>query len=244
MRVLIVSDIHSNYTALDTVLSVAGDYDQLWNLGDTIGYGPRPNECVVAMRARADLMLSGNHDLACLGKIDLSDFNPDARTANIWNGKQLADDNRAVLDGLSPSMEVDDRFLLAHGSPREPVWEYLLSRAQAEDNFELFTQQVCFIGHSHVPLVVRLHPDGTCGDPMLGEADTLFELEPGFRYFFNPGSVGQPRNQDPRAAYIILDTDANTVLFKRIEYDVPQTQRQMREAHLPPALIRRLEYGM
>ena len=95
-----------------------------------------------------------------------------------------------------------------------------------------------------MPLVVRLHPDGTCGDPMLGEADTLFELEPGFRYFFNPGSVGQPRNQDPRAAYIILDTDANTVLFKRIEYDVPQTQRQMREAHLPPALIRRLEYGM
>jgi predicted phosphodiesterase len=244
MRVLIVSDIHSNYTALDTVLSVAGEYDQLWNLGDTIGYGPRPNECVVAMRARADRMLSGNHDLACLGKIDLSDFNPDARTANIWNGKQLADDNRAVLDGLAPSMEVDDRFLLAHGSPREPVWEYLLSRAQAEDNFELFTQQVCFIGHSHVPLVVRLHPDGTCGDPMLGEADTLFELEPGFRYFFNPGSVGQPRNQDPRAAYIILDTDANTVLFKRIEYDVPQTQRQMREAHLPPALIRRLEYGM
>ena len=244
MRVLIVSDIHSNYTALDTVLSVAGEYDQLWNLGDTIGYGPRPNECVVAMRARADRMLSGNHDLACLGKIDLSDFNPDARTANIWNGKQLADDNRAELDGLAPSMEVDDRFLLAHGSPREPVWEYLLSRAQAEDNFELFTQQVCFIGHSHVPLVVRLHPDGTCGDPMLGEADTLFELEPGFRYFFNPGSVGQPRNQDPRAAYIILDTDANTVLFKRIEYDVPQTQRQMREAHLPPALIRRLEYGM
>lgn len=244
MRVLIVSDIHSNYTALDMVLSVAGEYDQLWNLGDTIGYGPRPNECVLAMRARADLMLSGNHDLACLGKIDLSDFNPDARTANIWNGKQLDDDNRAVLDGLAPSMEVDDRFLLAHGSPREPVWEYLLSRAQAEDNFELFTQQVCFIGHSHVPLVVRLHPDGTCGDPMLGEADTQFELEPGFRYFFNPGSVGQPRNQDPRAAYIILDTDANTVLFKRIEYDVPQTQRQMREAHLPPALIRRLEYGM
>ena len=244
MRVLIVSDIHSNYTALDTVLSVAGEYDQLWNLGDTIGYGPRPNECVLAMRARADLMLSGNHDLACLGKIDLSDFNPDARTANIWNGQQLADDNRAVLDGLAPSLEVDERFLLAHGSPREPVWEYLLSRAQAEDNFALFSQQVCFIGHSHVPLVVRLLPDGTCEDPMLGEADTLFALEPGFRYFFNPGSVGQPRNQDPRAAYILLDTDANTVLFKRIEYDVPQTQRQMREARLPPALIRRLEYGM
>ncbi len=244
MRVLIVSDIHSNYTALDTVLAVAGEYDQLWNLGDTIGYGPRPNECVLAMRARADLMLSGNHDLACLGKIDLSDFNPDARTANIWNGKQLADENRTALDTLSPQLTVDERFMLAHGSPREPVWEYLLSRVQAEDNFELFTQQVCFIGHSHVPLIVRLFSSGECEEPMLADDDLLVNLEPGCRYFFNPGSVGQPRNQDPRAAYMILDTEANTVLFKRVEYDIAQTQRQMREARLPPALIRRLEYGM
>lgn len=244
MRVLIISDIHSNYTALDTVLAVAGTFDQLWNLGDTIGYGPRPNECVAAMRAQAHVMLSGNHDLACLGKIDLSDFNPDARTANVWNGQQLDAANRAALDTLLPHAAVDDRFLLAHGSPREPVWEYLLSRAQAEDNFELFTQQACFVGHSHVPLIVRCHPNGQVEDPMLADAELLFELQPGWRYFFNPGSVGQPRNQDPRAAYAILDTDAGTVHFKRVEYDVAQTQRQMREVRLPPALIRRLEYGM
>src|SRR5262249_31463806 len=97
MRVLIVSDIHSNYAALEAVLAVAGSFDQLWNLGDTIGYGPRPNECMLAMRAYADIMISGNHDLACIDKIDLSDFNPDARAANIWNGQQLSDDNRAVL---------------------------------------------------------------------------------------------------------------------------------------------------
>jgi predicted phosphodiesterase len=244
MRVLIVSDIHSNYTALETVLAVAGSFDQLWNLGDTIGYGPRPNECVMSMRIYADIMIGGNHDLACLGKVDLTDFNPDARTANIWNGEQLESNNRALLDALPPMREIDERFLVAHGSPREPVWEYLLSRPQAEDNFELFENQVCFIGHSHVPLIFRRHPDGACDEPMLADADKVVELETGYRYFLNPGSVGQPRNQDPRAAYAILDTDANTVEFKRIEYDIAQTQRQMREARLPPALIRRLEYGM
>ncbi|MBK9710273.1 MAG: metallophosphoesterase family protein [Kouleothrix sp.] len=244
MRVLVVSDIHSNYTALETVLAVAGSFDELWNLGDTIGYGPRPNECVMAVRNLAKVMIGGNHDLACLGKVDLSDFNPDARAANIWNGQQLEDSNRAVLDALPPSLEVDERFLVAHGSPREPVWEYLLSRPQAEDNFLLFEQQVCFIGHSHVPLIFRRHPDGQVDEPELADADLLIELEPGYRYFLNPGSVGQPRNQDPRAAYAILDTDAGTVLFRRVEYDIAQTQHQMREARLPPALIRRLEYGM
>jgi predicted phosphodiesterase len=244
MRVLIVSDIHSNYAALETVLAVAGSFDQLWNLGDTIGYGPRPNECVMAMRAYAEVMIGGNHDLACLGKVDLSDFNPDARTANIWNGKQLEDSNRALLDVLPPLRDIDERFLVAHGSPREPIWEYLLSRMQAEENFALFENQVCLIGHSHVPLIFRKHPDGHVDDPALADDGLLLDLQPGFRYFLNPGSVGQPRNQDPRAAYAILDTDASTMLFKRIEYDIAQTQRQMREAKLPTALIRRLEYGM
>lgn len=244
MRVLIVSDIHSNFVALETVLAAAGAFDQLWNLGDTIGYGPRPNECVAAMREHATVMIGGNHDLACLGKVDLSDFNPDARTANIWNGEQLDEQNRAELSALPPSLEVDERFLVAHGSPREPVWEYLLSQPQAEDNFQVFTNQVCFVGHSHVPLVFRRHPDGVIDGPALADADIMLEIEPGLRYFFNPGSVGQPRDQDPRAHYAILDTAAGTILFQRIEYDVEQTQRQMRDARLPPALIRRLEYGM
>lgn len=244
MRVLIVSDIHSNYTALETVLAVVGSFDQLWNLGDTIGYGPRPNECVLAMRLHADVLIGGNHDLACLGKVDLSDFNPDARTANIWNGEQLDPNNRTLLDALPPLRSIDERFLVAHGSPREPIWEYLLSRPQAEDNFALFAQQVCFIGHSHVPLIFRRHPSGQCDEPQLAEADLTLDLATGHRYLLNPGSVGQPRNQDPRAAYAILDTDAGTVQFKRIEYDIAQTQRQMRDARLPTALIRRLEYGM
>lgn len=244
MRILIVSDIHSNYVALETVLSVAGSYDLLWNLGDTIGYGPCPNECVAAMQAHASVTIAGNHDLACLGKVDLSDFNPDARTANIWNGEQLTPEHRALLEALPPLQEVSDRILLAHGSPREPVWEYLLTRIQAEDNFAIFNQQVCFIGHSHVPLIFRRYPDGRSSEPALADHDYTLELQPDMRYFINPGSVGQPRNQDPRAAYAVLDSDRGTVRFHRVEYDIAQTQRQMRDARLPNALIRRLEYGM
>lgn len=243
MRIVIVSDVHSNAVALDTVLAACGSYDQLWNLGDTIGYGPRPNECVAALRS-ADVTIAGNHDLACLGKVDLSDFNPDARTANIWNGKQLEPEHRALLEALPPERELDEIIRVAHGSPREPIWEYLLTAEQARENFALFENQICFIGHSHIPLIFRMQPDGTCDGPLLpGAGDTLM-LEQEMRYFINPGSVGQPRDQDPRASYAVLDTEAGTVRFNRVEYDIAQTQRQMRDAQLPPALIRRLEYGM
>jgi len=242
MRILIVSDVHSNSVALETVLAVAGAYDQLWNLGDTIGYGPCPNECVAALE-HADVMIAGNHDLACLGKVNLSDFNPDARTANIWNGKQLEPAYRALLESLPPARGVNERFRVVHGSPREPVWEYLLTAEQARENFALFDNQVCFMGHSHVPLIFRSQPDGYDG-PLLPAAGETLTLEPDTRYFINPGSVGQPRDQDPRAAYAVLDTANGSVSFNRVEYDIAHTQRQMRDAQLPPALIRRLEYGM
>lgn len=243
MRVVIVSDIHSNYVALETVLSAVGSFDQLWNLGDTIGYGPRPNQCMTSMQ-QASVMIAGNHDLACIDKVDLTDFNADARTANIWNGQQLDQEHRERLATLPPIQAIDERFLVVHGSPREPIWEYLLSRDQARENFDLFEQQVCFMGHSHVPLVFRKQRNGGYSNPVIPPAGDTLELEQNARYFINPGSVGQPRNQDPRSAYAILDTDASTVRFMRIEYDIAKTQRQMREAHLPLALIRRLEYGM
>jgi predicted phosphodiesterase len=243
MRIIIISDIHSNYVALETILAVAGSYDQLWNLGDTIGYGPRPNECVAAME-HASVMIAGNHDLACLGKVDLSDFNPDARTANIWNGNQLEPDYRTLLEALPPERNVNEQFRVVHGSPREPVWEYLLTAEQARENFVLFDNQVCFMGHSHVPLIFRSQADDYCDGPLLPAAGDMIELEPDTRYFINPGSVGQPRDQDPRAAYAVLDTETGTVRFNRVEYDIAETQRQMRDAQLPNALIRRLEYGM
>jgi diadenosine tetraphosphatase ApaH/serine/threonine PP2A family protein phosphatase len=244
MRIVIISDIHSNLVALEAVLAAAGTYDALWCLGDTIGYGPRPNECVEHMRQHAAVAISGNHDLACLAKIDLRDFNPDARKANIWNGEQLTPENRAWLETLPAATPIDNRFTLAHGSPREPVWEYLLMPDQALANFELFNQQVCFIGHSHVQLGFSLHAGFDRVERFLPDSGHTLRLAANTRYLINPGSVGQPRDQDPRAAYAILDTDADTIRFNRVDYNIEKTQRQMVEAGLPPALIRRLEFGM
>ncbi len=244
MRILVVSDIHSNLVALETVLAAAGDHDELWCLGDTIGYGPRPNECIALMRQHAKYVITGNHDLACLAKIDLRDFNPDARRANIWNGEQLLDEHRQWLEQLEPAQTIDDRFFIAHGSPREPIWEYLLAPEQATANFALFTQEICLIGHSHVQLGFRLRPDSERAERFLPDRSRTVELDGVTRYFINPGSVGQPRDQDPRAAYAVIDTDNGSIRFNRVEYDIQETQRQMREAGLPTALIRRLEFGM
>jgi predicted phosphodiesterase len=244
MRVVILSDIHSNWVALEAVLAAAGAYDELWNLGDTIGYGPCPNECMAAMRERATVMIAGNHDLACLGLVDLSDFNPEARTANIWNGEQLEAAHRAALEALPPSQRVSDRFLVSHGSPRDPVWEYLLTRTQAQENFNRFEQQVCFIGHSHVPLAFRRAAGERADGPHLPDDGDTLSLRADTRYIINPGSVGQPRNQDPRAAFAVLDTDADTVTFRRVSYDIALTQQQMRAVSLPEPLALRLQYGM
>ena len=244
MRILIISDIHSNLVALETVLHAAGSYDELWCLGDTIGYGPRPNECINLMRSHGKVVISGNHDLACLEKIDLSDFNPDARTANRWNGQQLSAENRAWLEPLSAMRKINDEFSIAHGSPREPIWEYLLTPDQARENFPYFETHVCFIGHSHVQLGFRLNTDGRCERFLPDHNGHTVELKPERRFLLNPGSVGQPRDQDPRAAYAILDTSQGTVSFYRTEYEIAKTQKQMREAHLPHALIRRLDFGL
>ncbi len=244
MRVLVISDIHSNFVALDAVAVAVGPVDQIWNLGDTIGYGPSPNECVAFVQQHAAHSIAGNHDLASLGRIDLNDFNPDAKTANLWNGEQLTPEHRAFFDELQPAARIDERFVVAHASPLDPVWEYVLTRAQAIENFAGFDGQVCFIGHAHIPLFFRLAASGRCEGPVSPPAGRVLTLEPGVRYLINPGSIGQPRNQDPRAACLILDTDAGTVTFERVEYDIAATQRQMRAAGLPETLALRLQYGM
>jgi predicted phosphodiesterase len=248
MRILIVSDIHANAVALDTVLDTVGQFDGLWCIGDTIGYGPRPNECVEKMREFANFAISGNHDWACIGKIDLDDFNPDARTANRWNGQQLTEDNLAWLKSLDTRIERLDGFpdfTMAHGSPRDPVWEYLLTVEQALANFNdrHFRTRVCFIGHSHIPLYFRNDYERGC-QRRFPEPGDVIDLSEEARFIINPGSIGQPRNQDPRAAYAILDTEANTVTFQRVDYDFIATQHQMRDVNLPIALVRRLSFGL
>ncbi len=242
MQIALVSDIHSNLVALETVLDALPSHDQLWCLGDTIGYGPRPNDCLAHMRALATYALTGNHDLACLGEVSLADFNALARQANEWNSRQLLPELRAYLHARSTRLAVDPMATLAHASPRDPIWEYILDAGTALDNLAYFTTPICLVGHSHVPTLFAKHKDGRV-EFGRGEAGQSVRLRPGSRYIFNPGSIGQPRDGDPRAAYALLDTTAGTLRFERLTYDVATTQRQMRDVGLPAPLIERLHYG-
>ncbi len=244
MLILIISDIHSNYAALEAVFRHVGTYDELWCLGDTIGYGPDPNECVAAMRQHASIAVCGNHDLACIGELDLDDFNPDARQANLWNRTQLAPDHHAWLEHLLPMTRVNELVTITHASPREPVWEYLLSPEQAIANASYFHTPICLIGHSHVQLCFRITDDHQCERFLPDEMSVIDLSNPNQRFFLNPGSVGQPRDYDPRAAYALLNTDNQTIQFHRVEYDIARTQKKMYDAQLPFNLIRRLEFGM
>lgn len=242
MNILIVSDVHANLLALEAVLADAGSVDALWNIGDTVGYGPRPRECLdVMMDREANPALVGNHDLACLGVLDLTDFNPVARAAAEWTTLQLKPQHSAYLSSLPP-MTTAHGYTLAHGSPRAPVWEYVTSAAVAAANFSHFDTDVCLIGHTHVAMYAELSEDQAVAHVRpLRNGDTL-DLSSA-RFIVNPGSVGQPRDGDPRAAYAILDSERRTVTAHRVAYDIGATQHQMERVGLPDVLIQRLAYG-
>ena len=243
MRAVIVSDLHSNLAALRAVLDDAAreGCDELWCLGDLVGYGPQPNECVALMQAKAARCLAGNHDLAVLGAVPLDDFNTYAAAANRWTAGVLEEEARAYLAGLAPREEFAG-VTLAHGSPREPVWEYVVSPSIASASFAAFAGNVCFVGHSHLPLVCREPPYGTPPQLLAGRAGQRVALTG--RCIVNPGSVGQPRDGDPRAAYAIYqDAPAPAIEFRRVAYDVAATQALMRQANLPAYLIERLALG-
>lgn len=242
MRILLLSDIHANLVALETVLRNAGDFDQIWCLGDVVGYGPEPNACIETLRAYNNLVcVAGNHDWAMLDKVDLEEFNPDARRAVLWTRDQLDVQNLDWLHSLPDSFHTD-HFTLTHGSPRYPIWEYVLTPATARVNFEYFDTQICFIGHTHVPVIYRYHDDdGTVTAEPLPE-DIPVPLDDS-RLMINPGSVGQPRDGDARAAFAILDFETMTLMHHRIEYNILATQLKMGQANLPMRLITRLSYG-
>lgn len=245
VRHAILADIHSNLAALQAVLTDLGERggaDELWCLGDIVGYGPDPRECIALIRSYPHQAIVGNHDLGAIGRIPLDEFNPEAAAACRWNGAQLGPKEVAYLEGL-PLTLVRDGFTLVHGSPREPIWEYLVLVTSARRNFDYFNTELCLVGHSHIPLYFELvSEDSSCLRWGLSE-ETSLRLG-GRRLIINPGGVGQPRDGDPRAAYAIYDSTEKTLYHYRVPYDIAETQRRMVERGLPLRLAQRLSYGM
>ena len=242
MRVAVISDIHANLHALEAVLAAleAEPLDAVWCLGDVVGYGPRPNRCCSIVAARAGLSLAGNHDLGVLGAIDLAEFSPDAAAAALWSRGVLTAEAREYLESLEPSARADGVELF-HASPRDPVWEYILTGEAALDALELTEAPLVLVGHSHMPLAVLLAARNLSGGH--APAETEIDLGEG-RWLLNPGSVGQPRDGDPRAAWLLLDLDAGRAAFRRVEYPVECTQAEIRERGLPEPLAERLADGV
>ncbi len=241
MRILVVSDIHANLAAFEAVLKAAkGEWDQIWCLGDLVGYGPNPNECVALLREHDHVSLSGNHDWATLRKIGTEDFSDDARDIVFWTRSVLDEEARNYLQTL-PALSVINQFTLAHASPRHPVWEYVYDYKTADANFAHFDTPYCLIGHTHVPLLISKDESGELTLFLPDDADQ-FLLE-NTRCMINPGSVGQPRDGDPRAAFAFLDLAGSTWEFHRVAYPIKETQRQMRLQNFPRPLIERLSFG-
>jgi diadenosine tetraphosphatase ApaH/serine/threonine PP2A family protein phosphatase len=241
MRVAVISDIHANAHALAAVLAAAAHERPaaLWCLGDLVGYGPQPNECIRTIRERVDVCLVGNHDLGAIDRLDLSDFTRDAADAAYWTRDALGPEERSFLESLR-SEALEEGAALFHGSARDPVWEYVLSEESARASLRLTSEPVVLVGHSHVALALSERGDEMIGGLAPGGTDVA--LGEG-RWLLNPGSVGQPRDGDPRAAWLLLDTDAGTASFRRTEYDVEATQAEIRAAGLPEQLAARLGSG-
>ncbi len=242
MKILVISDIHANLSALDAVLSDAGSFDAVWFLGDLVGYGPDPNECIALVRELPNLVcLKGNHDAAVAGEIDIEAFNAEARASVEWTRQAVNEDNLDFLKRQQPR-RVLEGTTLAHGSPRSPIWEYLLDTNTAAANFDYFETPFCFVGHTHVPVIFEEPGElSFTAGLVMPKPNTTIPLKP--RAIVNPGSVGQPRDRDPRAAYALLDPETFTLSYRRVPYDVASVQERMRAAQLPLRHIQRLAAG-
>jgi diadenosine tetraphosphatase ApaH/serine/threonine PP2A family protein phosphatase len=242
MRILVISDIHSNLEALTATLTDAqrlGGFESVWALGDLVGYGPNPGACIDLLRELPLVALAGNHDLAAVGRIGTEEFNSNAAAAARWTSRQLRPEQSTWLASL-PSTTTQAEFSLAHGSLHDPVWHYLYSALDASLHFRYQSTAYGLVGHTHVPQVFFDAPS-LPAQRLLTDGDTLV-LE-GRRCVINPGSVGQPRDSDPRAAYALLDTGALRLDFHRVEYDIAATQTKIRASGLPGYLADRLQSG-
>lgn len=239
MRIAVLSDIHSNLAALAAVRADLPAHDEVWALGDIVGYGPQPNEVIRTLQEMGARSVLGNHDGAAIGTVDAHDFNPEAATAIRWTASVLDDNARAYLASL-PEVRREGDLTAVHGSPRDPVWEYITSTSIAMANLDAFDTRLCLFGHTHLPIVFAAQ-DGR-GTALAALPDEPVPLA-AQRVMLNPGSVGQPRDGNPASSYLIVDTDANIAEFHRVAYDIAETQRLMRQVDLPARLVERLSWG-
>jgi predicted phosphodiesterase len=242
MKVAVISDIHGNRQAFEAVLeaAAASEASELWCLGDLVGYGADPDMCVELAREHAAVCLAGNHDLAAIGELRLEQFSQGASLALQWTQEAMSGENRAFLAGLQPQAR-EGQVGLYHASPRDPVWEYVLSALLAELCLDEQRERVCLIGHSHVALsFARSVGELATGEPR--REGTELDVSAG-EWLLNPGSVGQPRDGDPRAAWLLLDLDDWRASYRRTEYDIAGAAAAIRAARLPDSLAQRLEYG-
>lgn len=241
MRILVLSDVHANRNALEAVLSAAGTVEAVWCLGDLVGYGPDPNECIEILRSLPNLTcLLGNHDAAAIDQIALEAFNRDARLNIQWLQSTLKPENKDFLMSL-PERQVVREVTLTHGSPRNPVWEYLLDSGSAAENFFFFDTQLCLVGHTHIPLIYTAHPESDRIERQILRPGDPVRLNG--RAILNPGSAGQPRDHDPRAAYAIFDPEAYTWESLRVDYDISSVHDRIIRAGLPVRHALRLLEG-
>jgi predicted phosphodiesterase len=241
VRTAVLSDIHANLEALEAVLAAADEHacERIVVLGDIVGYGADPNGVIERLAARGAISICGNHDLAATGRFDLTWFNDSAAAAIAWTTSELSADARSFLAALEPRRTTETE-LLVHGSVRDPAAEYLLSVKDARASFEMADFGVAFCGHTHLPTVFTLDPSGDMSGQVM-TADAPVAIAPGVRYMLNPGSVGQPRDRDPRASFLVSE-DGRTMLH-RIPYAIELAQRKIRAAGLPPWLADRLASG-
>ncbi len=242
MRVAIVSDIHGNRHAFEAVLDAitATDCEEMWCLGDLVGYGAQPDACVELARRHAAICLAGNHDLGVRGTLRLEDFSRGAELAARWTQHTITPATLEYLNALQP-LNLEEQVGLYHASPRDPVWEYVLSPLQAELCFDVQRHRVCLIGHSHVALSF-CRPDGSGATGETRADGEELHVRSG-EWLINPGSVGQPRDGDPRAAWLELDLDSDRVRYRRTDYDIAGAAAAIRAARLPDSLAERLAYG-
>jgi predicted phosphodiesterase len=242
MRVAIVSDIHGNRHAFESVLEAVAEStcEEMWCLGDLVGYGAQPDACVDLAREHAAICLAGNHDLGVRGAIPLEEFSRGAALAAQWTQETILPRTREYLDKLEPKT-LEEKVGLYHASPRDPVWEYVLSTLQAELCLDVQEHRVCLIGHSHVALSFW-RPAGSPATGQTRAIDEELDLSDG-EWLINPGSVGQPRDGDARAAWLELDMDDWSAVYRRTEYDIAGAAAAIRAARLPDSLAERLAYG-